>query len=195
LHAFSARSESSAPNPQIKDPRMSLSMSKASIPALEIGLNALSEVLDKAQAFAAAKKIDPAILLGTRLAPDMFALTRQVQIASDLAKNGMARLAGVEPPRYEDTETTIDQLKQRLAKTVAFVKTLDPNKIDAAADREITFPLGPTNKGHMKGDDYLNHFVLPNVYFHMTAAYAILRHCGVEIGKRDFLGAIPMKMT
>ncbi len=152
---------------------MSLSMSKASIPALEIGLNALSEVLDKAQAFAAAKKIDPAILLGTRLAPDMFALTRQVQIASDLAKNGMARLAGVEPPRYEDTETTIDQLKQRLAKTVAFVKTLDPNKIDAAADREITFPLGPTNKGHMKGDDYLNHFVLPNVYFHMTAAYAI----------------------
>ena len=174
---------------------MSLSMSKASIPALEIGLNALSEVLDKAQAFAAAKKIDPAILLGTRLAPDMFALTRQVQIASDLAKNGMARLAGVEPPRYEDTETTIDQLKQRLAKTVAFVKTLDPNKIDAAADREITFPLGPTNKGHMKGDDYLNHFVLPNVYFHMTAAYAILRHCGVEIGKRDFLGAIPMKMT
>ncbi len=174
---------------------MSLSMSKASIPALEIGLNALSEVLDKAQAFAAAKKIDPGILLGTRLAPDMFALTRQVQIASDLAKNGMARLAGVEPPRYEDTETTIDQLKQRLAKTVAFVKTLDPNKIDAAADREITFPLGPTNKGHMKGDDYLNHFVLPNVYFHMTAAYAIARHCGVEIGKRDFLGAIPMKMT
>ncbi len=174
---------------------MSFSMSKASIPALEIGLNALSGVLDKAQAFATAKKIDPAILLATRLAPDMFALTRQVQIASDLAKNGMARLAGIEPPRYEDTETTIDQLKQRLAKTVAFIKTLDPAKIDAAGDREITFPLGPNNKGHMKGDDYLNHFVLPNVYFHMTAAYAILRHCGVEIGKQDFLGAIPMKMT
>jgi uncharacterized protein len=174
---------------------MSFSMSKASLPALEIGLNALSGVLDKAQAFAAAKKVDPSVLLASRLAPDMFALARQVQVASDLAKNGMARLADVEPPRFEDTETTIDALKARVAKTVAFLKTLDVKKIDAAGDREITFPLGPTNKGRMKGDDYLNHFVLPNVYFHMTAAYAILRHCGVEIGKTDFLGAIPMKMT
>jgi hypothetical protein len=173
---------------------MSFSMSKASLPALELGLTALSGVLDKAQAFATAKKVDPSVLLGARLYPDMFALTRQVQIAGDLAKNGMARLAGIEPPRYEDNETTIDQLKARLAKTVAFLKTLDVSKIDAAADREITFPLGPTNKGQMKGDDYLNHFVLPNVYFHMTAAYAILRHNGVEIGKQDFLGAIPMKM-
>ena len=174
---------------------MSLSMSKASIPALETGLNALSGVLDKAQAFATAKKVDPSVLLGSRLAPDMFALTRQVQVASDLAKNGMSRLAGVEPPRYEDNETTIDQLKARVAKTVAYLKTLDTGKIDAAGDREITFPLGPDHKGHMKGDDYLNHFVLPNVYFHLTAAYAILRHCGVEVGKQDFLGAIPMKMT
>jgi uncharacterized protein len=173
---------------------MSFSMSKASLPALELGLNALSGVLDKAQAFAAAKKVDPSVLLGLRLYPDMFAFTRQVQIAADLAKNGMARLAGVEPPRYEDNETTIDQLKARLAKTVAFLKTLDPAKIDAAADREITFPLGPVKKGQMKGDDYLNHFVLPNVYFHLTAAYAILRHSGVEIGKNDYLGAIPMKM-
>jgi hypothetical protein len=174
---------------------MSFSMSQASIPALEIGLNALSGVLDKAQAFATAKKIDPSVLLGSRLAPDMFPLTRQVQIATDLAKNGSARLAGVEPPRYEDNETSIDQLRARLAKTVAFLKTLDRQKIDAAGAREITFPLGPTNKGHMKGDDYLNHFTLPNFYFHLTAAYAILRHCGVEIGKNDFLGAIPMKMT
>jgi hypothetical protein len=174
---------------------MSFSMSKASLPALELGLNALSGVLDKAQAFATAKKVDPSVLLGTRLCPDMFALTRQVQVASDLAKNGMARLGGVEPPRYEDNETTIDQLKARLAKTVAFLKTLDPKKIDAATDREISFPLGPTNKGHMKGDDYLNHFVLPNVYFHLTAAYAILRHCGVDLGKQDYLGEIPMKMT
>jgi hypothetical protein len=173
---------------------MSFSMSKASLPTLELGLNALSGVLDKAQAFAAAKKVDPSVLLGLRLYPDMFAFTRQVQIAADLAKNGMARLAGVEPPRYEDNETTIDQLKARLAKTVAFLKTLDPAKIDAAADREITFPLGPVKKGQMKGDDYLNHFVLPNVYFHLTAAYAILRHSGVEIGKNDYLGAIPMKM-
>jgi uncharacterized protein len=174
---------------------MSYSMAQASLPVFEIGLNALSGVLDKAQAYAGAKKIDVAVLLQSRLAPDMFALTRQVQIATDLAKNGAARLAGVEPPRFEDNETTIDQLKARLAKAIAFLKTLEGKKIDAAADREITFPLGPTNKGHMKGDDYLTHFVLPNFYFHVAAAYAILRHCGVEIGKSDFLGAIPMKMT
>jgi hypothetical protein len=159
-----------------------------------MGLNALSGVLDKAAAFAAAKKIDPSVLLNTRLAPDMFPLTRQVQLATDLAKNGASRLAGVEPPRYEDTETTIDQLKARIAKTLAHLKTLDTKKIDAAGQRELTFPLGPVNKGQMKADDYLNHFVLPNVYFHLTAAYAILRHCGVDIGKQDFLGAIPMKM-
>jgi hypothetical protein len=173
---------------------MSFSMSQATLPALEIGLNALSGVLDKAAAFAAAKKIDPSVLLNSRLAPDMFPLTRQVQIATDLAKNGGSRLAGLEPPRYEDTETTIDQLKARIAKTVAHLKTLDPKTIDAAGQRELTFPLGPVNKGQMKADDYLNHFVLPNVYFHLTAAYAILRHAGVEIGKEDFLGAIPMKM-
>jgi uncharacterized protein len=174
---------------------MTFSMSQACLPPLEIGLGALSAVLDKATAFAAAKKIDGSVLLNTRLAPDMFPLVRQVQIATDLAKNGAARLAGVEPPRYEDKEVTIDQLKARLATTVAYLKTLDRKQIDAAADRQITFPLGPTNKGHMKGDDYLNHFVLPNVYFHLTAAYAILRHCGLEIGKQDFLGAIPIKMT
>jgi hypothetical protein len=162
---------------------------------LEIGLNALSGVLDKAESFASSKKFDSAILLNTRLAPDMFALTRQVQVATDLAKNGAARLAGVEPPRYEDNEKTIGELKARLAKTVAFIKSLDAKQIDGAADRVITFPLGPTNKGEMKGDDYLNHFVLPNVYFHLTAAYAILRHCGVEVGKQDFLGAIPLKMV
>jgi uncharacterized protein len=174
---------------------MSYSMAQASLPVLEIGLNALSGILDKAQAYASAKKIDAAVLLQTRLAPDMFALTRQVQIATDLAKNGGARLAGVEPPRFEDNETTVDQLKARLAKTVAYLKTLEGKKIDASADREITFPLGPTNKGHMKGDDYLTYFVLPNFYFHVTAAYAILRHCGVDLGKSDFLGAIPMTMT
>jgi hypothetical protein len=173
---------------------MSFSMSQASIPATTLGLTALSGVLDKAAAFAATKKIDGSVLLNFRLAPDMFALTRQVQIATDLAKNGVARLAGVEPPRFEDNETTIDQLKARIAKAVDFIKSVDPKKIDTAGDREITFPLGPVNKGQMKGDDYLNHFVLPNFYFHCTAAYAILRHCGVELGKADYLGAIPMKM-
>src|SRR6478609_6148873 len=172
---------------------MAFSMSQASLPIFEIGLNALSAVLDKAEAFAAAKKIDSAVLLNSRLAPDMFALTRQIQIACDLAKIGASRLAGVEAPRFEDNETTMEQVKARIAKTVAFLKTLDPKKIDAAADREITFPLGPTNKGQMKGDDYLNHFVLPNFYFHLTAAYAIVRNFGVDVGKRDFLGAIPLK--
>jgi hypothetical protein len=173
---------------------MPQSMSQSSLPTLEITLNALSAVLDKAEAFATAKKIDPAVLLRTRLAPDMFDLTRQVQIATDQARRGAARLAGVEPPSAPDNETTIAQLKERIAKTVAFVKGLDRKAVDASAEHEITFPLGPEKKGHMKGDDYLNHFVLPNVYFHLTAAYAILRHSGVEIGKNDYLGAIPMKM-
>jgi hypothetical protein len=174
---------------------MSLSMSKASLPAFELGLNALSGVLDKGAQYAAAKKIDPAVLAQSRLAPDMFPLARQVQIACDMAKNGSSRLAGVDPPVFEDNETTLDQLKARVAKTVAYLKTLDGKKMDGSGDREITFPLGPTNKGHMKGDDYLNHFMLPNFYFHCTAAYAILRHCGVDVGKQDFLGQIPMKMT
>ena len=172
---------------------MPSSLSQASVSAFEIGLNALSGVLDKAAAFAAAKKIDPAVLLNSRLSPDMFNLTRQVQVVTDQARRGSARLAGAEPPSYEDNEITIDQLKARLAKTVAYLKTLDPKQIDASTDREITFPIG-SNKAQMKGGDYLNHFVLPNFYFHLTAAYAILRHCGVELGKRDFLGAIPVKM-
>jgi uncharacterized protein len=174
---------------------MSFSMSKASLPVFEIGLNALAAILDKAAAHAAAKKIEPSVLLQSRLSPDMFPLVRQLQIAADLAKNGSSRLAGVEAPRYEDNETTIEQLKARIANTLAYLKTLNAGQIDASVDREIVFPLGPNNKGHMKGDDYLNHFMLPNFYFHSTAAYAILRHCGVDIGKQDFLGAIPMKMT
>ena len=171
---------------------MPYSMSQTALPTFEIGLTALSGVLDKAAAFTAAKKVDPAVLLGWRLAPDMFALGRQVQVACDQAKNGAARLAGAEPPKFEDNETTLDQLKERIAKTVAYLKTLDAKAIDASADREITFPLGPS-KGQMMGGNYLNHFVLPNFYFHLTAAYAIVRHCGLEIGKRDFLGAIPIK--
>ena len=173
---------------------MPFSLSQASIPVFEIHLNALAAILDKAEAFAATKKIDPAVLLRTRLAPDMFDLTRQVQVSTDQARRGSARLAGIEPPSYEDTETTIAQLKARIAKTLAFLKTLDTKQIDASAEREITFPLG-NDKGHMNGAGYLNHSVLPNFYFHVTAAYAILRHCGLEIGKRDFLGAIPMRRS
>ncbi|HUZ31600.1 MAG TPA: DUF1993 domain-containing protein [Xanthobacteraceae bacterium] len=173
---------------------MPLSMSQASIPVFEIGFNALSAVLDKSEAYATAKKFDPAVLLHTRLAPDMFNLTRQVQVATDQARRGASRLAGIEPAAFEDTETTIAQLKARLAKTIANLKTLDIKAIDASADREIVFPLGGGKSGQMKGADYLNHFVLPNYYFHLTTAYAVLRHCGVDIGKRDFIGAIPVKM-
>jgi len=172
-----------------------MSISSASIPVFEIGLNALSVILDKAEAHAEAKKIDPTVLLNARLFPDMFPLTRQVQIACDQAKNGAARLAGLEPPKHEDNEKTFAELKARIAKALAYVKTLDAKAIDVATDRQVTFPLGPNNKGHMKGADFLNHFVLPNFYFHLTTAYDILRHCGLEVGKRDFLGAIPLTMT
>lgn len=172
-----------------------MSMSTASLPVFEIGLNALSALLDRLEAYAEAKKFDPAVLLDARLFPNMFAFIRQAQIVCDQAKNGGARLAGIEPPKYEDKEKTVGELKARIARTLDFVKTLNARSIDAAADRDITFPLGPDHKGHMKGADYLNHFVLPNFYFHLATAYGILRHNGVEIGKREFLGAIPMTMT
>ncbi|MEH2530396.1 hypothetical protein V1277_003231 [Bradyrhizobium sp. AZCC 1588] len=172
-----------------------MSMFNTSVPVFEVGLNTLSTLIDKAEAYSRAKGIDPAVLLNTRLFPDMFAFSQQVQSACDQAKNGGARLAGLEPPRYEDNEKTIAELRNRIAKTIDFIKTLDPQDIDTAAEREITFPLGPSNKGHMRGIDYLNHFALPNFYFHLTTAYDILRHCGVEIGKRDFLGAIPMRIS
>lgn len=168
------------------------SMSRASLPVFEIGLNSLLAVLDKGAAYAGIKKVEPSVLLGWRLAPDMFALGRQIQVVCDQAKNGSARLAGIEPPKFEDNETTLDQFRERITRTIAFLKTLDPKAIDAASDREITFPLG-ASKGQMKGADYLNHFVLPNFYFHLTAAYACLRNLGADIGKRDFLGAIPLK--
>jgi uncharacterized protein len=174
---------------------MPQSMSQASLPTFEITLTALSGVLEKAEAFAKSKTIKDSVLLHTRLAPDMFDLIRQVQVATDGARRGSARLAGTEAPKVEDNETSIAELRDRIAKTVAYLKTLDKKAIDASADREITFPLGPEKKGHMKGDDYLNHFMLPNFYFHCTAAYSILRHLGVDLGKRDFLGGIPLKMT
>jgi hypothetical protein len=151
-------------------------------------------LLDKAEAHCASKKIDPSVLLGYRLAPDMFALARQVQIACDLAKFGAARLSGAEPPKFKDNEKTIPELKERIVKTLAFVKGVDRKAIDASAGRTITFPLGP-KKGEMTGADYLNHFVLPNFYFHAATAYGLLRHAGLEIGKQDFLAGIPIKIS
>ena len=171
---------------------MSYSLSRAALPAFKLGLAALSAILDKAAAFCAAKKIDDAVILQSRLAPDMFALVRQVQTATDMAKNGASRLADVEPPRHADDETTIAQLKTRIEATLRYLDTIEPARIDASEAREIVFPLGPGAKGSMKGDDYLAQFLLPNFYFHLAAAYAILRHNGVEIGKRDFMGAIAM---
>jgi hypothetical protein len=166
---------------------MPITMYQATVPALLQTLNALSAILDKAEADATARKIDPAVLLSYRLAPDMFALTRQIQLTTDFAKGTMARLSGAEPPKYEDTETTIAALKARIAKTVAFVKSFKPDAIDGSEARDVTIPIGgqPTT---FKGQDYLVGFALPNFYFHATTAYAILRHCGVGIGKRDFLG-------
>jgi hypothetical protein len=151
------------------------------------GLAALSGVLDKAAAHAAARKIDPAVLLQTRLFPDMFPLTRQVQIAADFAKGCPARLAGVENPSYADDETTIDALKARLDKTGAFLKTLTAAQIDGSEGRDIVIKIAG-KETTFKGQAYLLHFALPNFYFHATAAYAILRGCGVEVGKRDFIG-------
>ena len=173
---------------------MSYSMSQNLIPICVTGLNALSGVIDKTAAHAAAKKIDPSVLLGWRLAPDMFAFARQVQTTCDQAKNGASRLAGINPPKFEDNETTIEQLKERVARTLAHVKSLDVAAIDASSDREIVFPLGP-KKARMKGADYLNHFVLPNFFFHLTATYAIARNFGADLAKRDFLGAVPMSLV
>ena len=169
---------------------MPISMYQASIPACLQILSSLSGVLDKAAAHAAARKIEPSVLLNARLYPDMFPLVRQVQLTADFAKGTAARLAGIEPPKYPDTETTIDELKARLAKTTEFLKGLKPAQIDGSEAREITLPIGGQSMT-FKGQPYLVNFALPNFYFHATAAYAILRHCGVEIGKRDYIGALP----
>jgi uncharacterized protein len=168
---------------------MSLSMYQASVPAFLQMLKNLSAILDKAEAYAGSRKIDPEVLLNYRLAPDMFPLVRQIQIAADLAKGAAARLAGVEVPKHDDTEKTFDDLKARIAKTAAFVEAIQPGDIHGFEDRDITLTLGEHTMS-FKGQPYLVHFVLPNFYFHCTTAYNILRHCGVELGKRDFLGAI-----
>jgi hypothetical protein len=166
---------------------MTISMYQASAPRFANSLKNLSAILDKAQAYAEAKKIDPAVLLASRLYPDMFPLVRQIQIASDSAKGPVARLAGVEVPKYEDTEETIADLKARLAKTIDFVASFKPAQIDGAEDKDIHLKLG-TREVDWKGMQYLLGFALPNFYFHVVTAYDILRHNGVEIGKRDYIG-------
>lgn len=168
---------------------MPFGMYQASVPALVNMLNNLHAILAKAEAFAAEYKIEPSVLLNWRLAPDMFPLTRQVQIASDIAKGGAARLAGREVPSYADDEASFAELKARIEKTIKFIESIPPKEIDGSEDRDIALKVGGQEM-RFKGAPYLGHFVLPNLYFHATTAYAILRRCGLEIGKRDFLGAI-----
>ena len=174
---------------------MPFTMSQSSLPVFITGLKALLGILDKAAEFAAAKKIDESVLLQTRLAPDQFPLVRQIQIATDSVKNGSARVAGVEAPKHDDKEASFSELKSRISETIAFIESIDQDAFNAGADKQIVFPLGKLYKGEMKGDAYVTHFVLANYYFHLTTAYAILRHCGVDIGKMNFLGAIPMTRT
>ena len=152
-------------------------------------LNNIAAILDKAEAHAGNRKIDPEVLLNYRLAPDMLPFVRQIQIAADLGKGAAARLAGVEVPKHDDTEKTFADLKARLAKTVAFVQSFKPSEIDGSEDRDIRLTLGEHTMS-FKGQPYLVHFVMPNFYFHCTTAYDILRHGGVGLGKRDFIGAI-----
>jgi hypothetical protein len=167
---------------------MQITMYDTLVPTANRMLGNLSSFLDKAEAFAAAKKIDATILLNSRLAPDMFPLTRQVQIAADMVKGAAARLSGTELPKFEDNETTIAELKARIAKTLAFVNSVDAAKFGGSEERDVTLQAR-TGDRHFKGLNYLRDYVLPNVYFHTTAAYAILRHNGVELGKNDFIGA------
>ncbi len=168
---------------------MSLSMYQASIPGFIRGLGNFSAILTKAEAYAEAKKIEPSVLINARLAPDMFPLSRQVQIATDGAKGCAARLAGIEVPSYEDTETTFPELQARIAKTIAFLKSVSAAQIDGSEQRKVTFKLRGKDVSFL-GQPYLLTFVLPNFYFHITTAYDILRHNGLEIGKSDYLGGL-----
>lgn len=166
---------------------MKISMYQASVPTFILMLNNLSAILEKAAAHAAVKKVDPAVLINSRLYPDMFPLSRQVQIATDNAKGSVARLAGLEPPKYEDNEATFSELIARIRKTTDYLATFKPEQIDGSEDKTITLKFRDSSRTFV-GMPYLLNYVLPNIYFHIATAYGILRHNGVEIGKQDFLG-------
>jgi uncharacterized protein len=165
---------------------MKISVHAVSVDLLAPALANLSHVLEKGHASATARKIDPTVLLNARLAPDMLPLTRQVQIASDNAKYGVARLAGVEAPKFEDKEQTFEELHARIARTIDFIKSVPASALEGAEERTIKLPLRDRTL-EFKGLEYLIRWVVPNAFFHLTTAYAILRHNGVEIGKNDFL--------
>ena len=168
---------------------MTINTYQATVPAFVQILTSLSAILKKAAAHAEAKKIDPAVFVNARIAPDMFALARQVQIATDHAKGASARLAGVDVPSFADTETTFDELQQRITKTLDFIKGLKPAQFEGGESRDVTLTIAG-QKMTWKGAIYLFHFALPNFYFHATTTYDILRHNGVDVGKRDFIGSI-----
>jgi hypothetical protein len=165
-----------------------MSLYDATVPAFQQILGALDGILGKAEAHCKAKNIQPEVLLSARLYPDMFALTRQIQTACDFAAKTCARLTGSEVPVTPDTEKSFEELRQRIARTADYVKAFKPAQFDGADSREITFPVGPSNQMTLKGQQYLSAFALPNFYFHAAIAHGILRHNGVEIGKRDFMG-------
>ena len=166
---------------------MTISMYQASVPVVIRTLNNLVGILEKGATYAESKKIDPSVLVNSRLYPDMFFLSKQVQIASDIAKRGAAQLAGVEAPKFEDNENTFPELIDRIQKTISYLDTFKPDQVDGSEERTITLQM-PNNTLSFQGMPFLIYFVLPNVYFHVTTAYGILRHCGVEVGKLDFLG-------
>ena len=166
---------------------MSISMYQVSVPVFVRALTNLRAILEKGAAHAEARKFKPEVLLNDRLAPDMHPLTRQVQIATDQVKGCTARLAGLEVPKYEDNEVTFEDLYARIDKTLAFIKSIKPEQIDGSEGKDITLP-SPRGPIEFKGQSYLLFFVLPNLYFHSTTTYSILRHNGVELGKMDFLG-------
>lgn len=168
---------------------MTISMHDASVPVFRQMLGALSDVLGKAQAHAAARGIDPGALLQARLYPDMFPLVRQVQIASDFAKGVCGRLAGVELPSYEDNEQSFDELIARVARTLEFIEGLEAAAFEGSDAREVVLRPGTPKERRLVGRDYLLRYGLPQFFFHVTTAYALLRHNGVEIGKKDFMGA------
>ena len=168
---------------------MQISMYRASVPVFARNLRNLIAILRKAEADAAERKIDPFVLLNYRLAPDMFPLTRQVQIATDMAKGCVSRLAGVEIPTYEDKEASFGELIARIEKCIAYLEGFKPGQIDGTEEKTVVLKR-PSGDITLQGLPYLLDYVQPNVYFHCTTAYAILRHCGVAIGKKDFIGAI-----
>lgn len=167
---------------------MTISMYAASVPLIKQMLQSLDAILSKAEAHAKAKKIEPAVLLQARLYPDMFPLVRQVQIASDNAKGIAGRLAGVNIPSFADTEQSFEELHARIAKTLDFLDAIKPEQVDGSEERHIVVYKGSPYEMQFQGQTYLVHFGLPNFLFHVTTAYAILRHNGVEIGKDDFIG-------